>query len=146
MTNDETDRAAAVAGASSPPQAADIRNRWWWVEHSVWTDRMLIRLEHSEPTTQWFRLWDKVLSERNLQAAFGTVWRNDDAPGVVVWSVAPVLIIRLAETSLTGKSHAEEPLVRFGGRGVARPAIPPLLNAARGPRCHAGWRQRLDCG
>ena len=53
---------------------------------------MLIRLEHSEPTTKWFRLWDKVLSERNLQAAFGTVWRNDDAPGVVVWSVAPVLI------------------------------------------------------
>jgi retron-type reverse transcriptase len=82
MTNDERNRAAAVAGASSPPQAADIRNRWWWVEHSVWTDRMLIRLEHSEPTTKWFRLWDKVLSERNLQAAFWAVWRNGGAPGV----------------------------------------------------------------
>ena len=146
MTNDERNRAAAVAEGRLPAEGADIRNRWWWVEPSVWTDRRLIRLEGSEPRTQGFRLWDKVLSWRNLQAAFGMVWRNDDAPGVVVWSVASVLIIRLAETSLTGKSHAEEPLVRFGGRGVARPAIPPLLNAARGPRCHAGWRQRLDCG
>ena len=82
MTNDETDRAAAVAGVTSPPQAADIRDRWWWVEHSVWTDRMLTRLEQSEPTTKWFRLWDKVVSERNLQAAFWAVWRNDGAPGV----------------------------------------------------------------
>ena len=70
MTNDETNRAARVTGLSQPKQAADIRERWWWVEHSVWTDRMLTRLEQSEPTTVWFGLWDKVLSERNLQAAF----------------------------------------------------------------------------
>ncbi len=42
---------------------------------------MLTRLEQSEPTTQWFRLWDKVLAERNLQAAFWAVWRNAGAPG-----------------------------------------------------------------
>src|SRR5438477_7567566 len=82
MTDDETNRAAAVTGNSSSPQAADIRDRWWWVEHSVWTERMLTRLEQSEPTTKWFRLWDKVLSERNLQAAFWAVWRNEGAPGV----------------------------------------------------------------
>jgi RNA-directed DNA polymerase len=82
MANDETNRAAAVAGNPLPPQAADIRDRWWWVEHSVWTERMLTRLEQSEPTTKWFRLWDKVLSEQNLQAAFWAVWRNDGAAGV----------------------------------------------------------------
>jgi RNA-directed DNA polymerase len=82
MRNDETNRVATVAGETPPPQAADIRNRWGWVEHSVWTDRMLTRLEQSEPTTKWFRLWDKVLAERNLQAAFWAVWRNDGAPGV----------------------------------------------------------------
>ena len=82
MTHDETNRAAAVTGNSSSPQAADIRDRWWWVEHSVWTERMLTRLEQSEPSTKWFRLWDKVLSERNLQAAFWAVWRNEGAPGV----------------------------------------------------------------
>lgn len=82
MQNDETNRAAAVAGTVPPKQAADIRDRWWWVEHSVWTERMLTRLEQSEPITVWYGLWDKVLSERNLQAAFWAVWRNDGAPGV----------------------------------------------------------------
>ncbi|HYV29962.1 MAG TPA: group II intron reverse transcriptase/maturase [Candidatus Binatia bacterium] len=82
MTNDEINRAAAVTGNSSSPQAADTPDRWWWVEHSVWTERMLTRLEQSEPSTKWFRLWDKVLSERNLQAAFWAVWRNEGAPGV----------------------------------------------------------------
>jgi RNA-directed DNA polymerase len=43
---------------------------------------MLTRLEQSEPTTVWFGLWDKVISERNLQAAFWAVWRNAGAPGV----------------------------------------------------------------
>ena len=43
---------------------------------------MLSRLEQSEPTTVWFRLWDKVLAEANLQAAFWAVWRNGGAPGV----------------------------------------------------------------
>jgi RNA-directed DNA polymerase len=82
MTNDETNRAARVTGPTQPKQVAEIRDRWWWIEHSVWTDRMLTRLEESEPTTVWFGLWDKVLSGRNLQAAFWAVWRNDGAPGV----------------------------------------------------------------
>jgi len=82
MRNDEANRAAAVTGNSSSQQAADIHDPWWWVEHSVWTDRMLTRLEQSEPSTKWFRLWDKVLSKRNLQAAFWAVWRNEGAPGV----------------------------------------------------------------
>jgi RNA-directed DNA polymerase len=43
---------------------------------------MLDRLEASELTTKWFRLWDKVLEERNLKAAFQAVWRNKGAAGV----------------------------------------------------------------
>jgi RNA-directed DNA polymerase len=82
MPNDEINRAAIVTEATRPKQAADIRNRWWWVEHSVWTERMLTRLEQSEPATVWYGLWDKVLSERNLQAGFWSVWRKDGAPGV----------------------------------------------------------------
>jgi RNA-directed DNA polymerase len=71
-----------VTGATQPKQAGKIRDRWWWIEPSVWTERMLTRLEQSEPTTVWFGLWDKVISERNLQAAFWAVWRNGGAPGV----------------------------------------------------------------
>lgn len=81
-TKDETTRAAAVTGATPSRQAADLRTRWDWVEPCVWTERMLARLEASEPTTVWFRLWDKVIDPRNLQKGFWAVWRNRGAPGV----------------------------------------------------------------
>ncbi len=82
MTQDEGNRPAGVTGESQPKQAGNIYDRWWWIETSVWTERMLTRLEESEPTTVWFGLWDKVHSERNLQAAFWAVWRNEGAAGV----------------------------------------------------------------
>jgi RNA-directed DNA polymerase len=43
---------------------------------------MLTRLEQSEPTTKWFRLWDKVWEKQNLLHGFYAVWRNDGAAGV----------------------------------------------------------------
>ena len=82
MTHDESTRPAKVTGSNQPKQAGDIRDRWRWIEQSVWTERMLTRLEPSEPTTVWFGLWDKVTAQRNLQAAFWAVWRNAGAPGV----------------------------------------------------------------
>ena len=75
-------RPAAVVKSPSPPQAGDTPAPWWWVESSVWTTRMLTRLDQSEPTTKWFRLWDKVWAEPNLLHSFYAVWRNDGAPGV----------------------------------------------------------------
>ena len=82
MNGDEAAQPARVTGRTQPKQAGETHDRWWWVEHTVWTERMLTRLEQSEPTTVWFGLWDKVISERNLQAAFWAVWRNAGAPGV----------------------------------------------------------------
>ena len=82
MTNDQTTGPAGVTGPNQSKQAGDIHARWGWVEHSVWTERMLTRLEQSEPRTVWYGLWDKVISERNMQAAFWAVWRNEGAPGV----------------------------------------------------------------
>lgn len=113
MKSDDIQRAAPVAEATPPPQAADIRDRWWWVEHSVWTDRMLTRLETSEPTTKWFRLWDKVLAGRNLQAAFRAVWRNDGSPGVDGQTVqqfdeqAQAELARLSEELRTRRYHRQ---------------------------------------
>lgn len=43
---------------------------------------MLTRLDQSEPTTKWFRLWDKVWAEQNLLHGYYAVWRNDGAPGI----------------------------------------------------------------
>src|SRR5215211_3477230 len=82
MNDETTNRPATVTGTNQPKQAGGIRDRWSWIEHSVWTNRMLTRLEESEPTTVWFGLWDKVCAQGNLQAAFWAVWRNQGAPGV----------------------------------------------------------------
>jgi RNA-directed DNA polymerase len=78
---------------------------------------MLTRLEESESTTVWFRLWDKVLLERNLEAAFGAVWRNDGAPGVDGQSVqqfdtqAQAELAKLRE-QLRTKSYRRQPARR----------------------------------
>jgi RNA-directed DNA polymerase len=82
MMDDESNRPAAVTMKASPKQAGETRDRWWWVEHTVWTTRMLIRLAQSELQTKWFALWDKVWAEGNLLHAYYAVWRNAGAPGV----------------------------------------------------------------
>ena len=82
MTGNGKDRSAKVAAATTPKQAEDIHERWPWVEYAVWTERMLTRLEQSEPTTKWYGLWDKVWAERNLLQGYYAVWRNQGAAGV----------------------------------------------------------------
>lgn len=73
---------ASVTGATQTKQAGGNHDRWPWLKTGVWTERMLTRLEASEPTTVWFALWDKVWAPKNLQTAFWAVWRNKGAPGV----------------------------------------------------------------
>jgi RNA-directed DNA polymerase len=82
MTPEGAARTARVAVGTPPQQAVDTPERWQWVERSVWTNRMLTRLDQSEPTTKWFRLWDKVWAQTNLLHAYYAVWRNHGAPGV----------------------------------------------------------------
>jgi hypothetical protein len=68
--NDET-QPAAVTAATPSKQAGDTRDRWWWVERCVWTERMLTRLTTSEPANRvWFALVDKTYAPANLQSAF----------------------------------------------------------------------------
>lgn len=56
--------------------------RWRWVEPSDWTIRMLAALEQGVKGDRWFRLYDKVYSERNLRAGFQQVASKDGAAGV----------------------------------------------------------------
>src|ERR1700722_9868046 len=63
-------------------QAGEIPTRWRWVKPSAWTVRMLTILEHGIEGGRWFRLWDKVFSERNLWAAFQQVASKHGAAGV----------------------------------------------------------------
>ena len=77
--NDE-ERPATVA--AEPKQAGEARDRWWWVERSVWTERMLTRLTTGEPANRvWFTLVDKTYAPANLASAFEKVWRNGGSAG-----------------------------------------------------------------
>ena len=63
-------------------QAGEIRDRWDWVEPSVWTERMLAALEKGVKGGKWFSLIDKVYALANLRAAFAKVKGNRGAAGV----------------------------------------------------------------
>lgn len=69
-------------GDQRAQQAGEIRARWGWVEPTAWTVPMLTALEQGVKGGKWFRLNDKVFSERNLQAAFWKVAKKKGAPGV----------------------------------------------------------------
>jgi len=62
-------------------QEGDIRDRWSWVEPSVWTERMLAALEKGVKGNKWFSLIDKVYSMENLQASARAVIRNKGSAG-----------------------------------------------------------------
>jgi RNA-directed DNA polymerase len=66
----------------SAKQAGSIWDRWSWVEPSVWTERMLTALEQGVKGGVWFSLIDKVYAERNLDAAWVQVCKNQGAAGV----------------------------------------------------------------
>ncbi len=57
------------------------RDRWDWVEASVWTERMLEALERGVKGGKWHSLMDKVYALRNLRSAFEQVRRNDGSAG-----------------------------------------------------------------
>jgi RNA-directed DNA polymerase len=80
MTKRTKDKPAAVPFRAK--QAGEARPRWWWVEPSVWTERMLTALEQGVKGGVWFSLIDKVYSEGNLPAAFAAVAANHGAAGV----------------------------------------------------------------
>ena len=68
-----------------PPKAkpaGEIRDRWSWVEPSVWTERMLTALENGVRGGKWHSLRDKVYSPANLQIAFAMVKANQGSAGV----------------------------------------------------------------
>ena len=63
-------------------QAGATYASWQWVKPCVWTLRMLTALITRVEGMKWFRLFDKVFSERNLLAAFQQVARKKGAAGV----------------------------------------------------------------
>jgi RNA-directed DNA polymerase len=87
MNQNDEDKPTPVA--ATPKQAGEARDRWWWVERAVWTERMLTRLTSGEPANRvWFSLMDKTYAPDNLQSAFEKVWRNGGSAGADAQTVA----------------------------------------------------------
>jgi RNA-directed DNA polymerase len=104
-------------------QAGEILARWRWVEPSVWTVRMLATLEQGVEGGKWFRLFDKVFAERNLQAAFQQVASKNGAAGVdhvtvaqlergfpeTLWEVSDQLKYRTYQPQSIRRVHIPKP-------------------------------------
>jgi RNA-directed DNA polymerase len=89
MNQNNEEQPTPVPRVEGAKQAGDPRDPWWWVERSVWTERMLTRLTSGESADRvWFRLWDKTYAPVNLDRAFGQVWQNDGSAGVDQQTVA----------------------------------------------------------
>ena len=78
----QNDESKPAAVAAMPIQAGEARDPWWWVERSVWTERMLTRLTTGESADRvWFTLVDKTYASANLASAFEKVWKNGGSAG-----------------------------------------------------------------
>lgn len=64
------------------PKQAEETERWSWVEPCAWTPRMLAALQNGVQGGVWFSLIDKVYAQKNLEAAFRKVQKNQGAAGV----------------------------------------------------------------
>lgn len=80
MTHEEL-LASVTREEKGPKQAKETQPQpWGWVERSVWTDRMLKRLEESQERTVWYSLWDKLLHPDNMvQGAYEVIWNKGSA-------------------------------------------------------------------
>lgn len=81
MTRRPEDKPATVPMAQQAG-TAEPHPLWSTAKPCVWTARMLTALIQGVEGGPWFRLFDKVFSERNLLAAYQQVAKNDGAPGV----------------------------------------------------------------
>src|ERR1017187_9372533 len=98
MNQNDENRPAPVA--VTPTQAGEARDPWWWVERTVWTERMLTRLTDRELANRvWFTLVDKTYAPVNLGSVFQKVWANGGSAGADKQTVAH--FARQAETELT---------------------------------------------
>ncbi len=54
--------------AHDPEAKASLRP-WWWVEASIWTERMVSALGNGVKGGKWFSLADKVYRPTTLEGA-----------------------------------------------------------------------------
>jgi RNA-directed DNA polymerase len=82
MSAPDEESPGKVSCASGTKQSGEARlAEWGWVEHSVWTERMLEALRRGVKGGVWFSLIDKVWRPATLEAAWKTVRRKGGSAG-----------------------------------------------------------------
>jgi RNA-directed DNA polymerase len=134
MTKQSESQAPGVPKVAT--QGAEAHRRdWWWVEASVWNERMLAALENGVKGGKWFSLIDKVYRVETLKAAWQKVAANGGAAGVDGQSVkrfAARAEMYLKELSIALERGSYRPMaVRRveipKGRGKFRPLGIPVV-------------------
>ena len=139
MNQNNEDQATPVA--ATPQQAGEARDPWWWVERSVWTERMLTRLTSGESADRvWYALADKTYAPPNLQSAFTKVWRNGGSAGADEQTVAH--FAREAEAELA-RLHAQRRDGTYQPQPVRRAWIPKPGSKERRPLGIPATRDRV---
>jgi RNA-directed DNA polymerase len=73
----------SLGSAGTAKQETEARDRqWWWVEASIWTERMVSALVNGVKGDKWYSLIDKLNRPGTLAAAWHKVARNNGASGV----------------------------------------------------------------
>ena len=141
---------AEVPEAKQAGETQARRERWAWVEASVWTDPMLAALENGVKGGKWFSLIDKVHRKENLESAYEKVKRNKGAGGIDHVSVEHFeqdvdrQLGRLAEELKTGTYRpqaARRVYIEKPGTNEKRPLGIPTV---RDRVCEGALRQVLE--
>jgi len=109
--------------------------RWWWVEASIWTERMVSALVNGVTGGKWFSLVDKAECPASLEAAWRKVARNQGAAGVDGQSIERFAAqseryLRELGESLRDGSYRPSPIKRVEipkGDGRTRPLGIPTV-------------------
>jgi len=91
--------------------------RAWWMEASIWTERMVSALGNGVTGGKWFSLIDKVTRPRTLDVAWQRVARNRGAAGVDGQSVErfatnAARYVAELQASLADGSYRPQPIKR----------------------------------
>jgi RNA-directed DNA polymerase len=130
------EQSSVPAVSEKARQGTEARNReWWWVEASIWTERMVSALGNGVAGGKWFSLVDKLTRLSTLEAAWRKVARNKGSAGVDGQSVERFALgatryLTELHISLEEGSYRPQPVKRVEipkGDGRTRPLGIPAV-------------------